>query len=114
MREIYKTYEFESFLSGLDDRTRVKFNYAIEIVMNVKVIPTKFVKKISDSNFYEMRVSVGFNEYRTIIFSIDAQNIIEATKIVLINGFLKKSERDYKKQIQRATNILNNYDYEDK
>lgn len=45
MREIYKTYEFEAFLSGLDARTRTKFDYAIEIVMTVKVIPAKFVKK---------------------------------------------------------------------
>ncbi|HHU26612.1 MAG TPA: addiction module toxin RelE [Bacteroidales bacterium] len=112
MREIYKTYEFEAFLSGLDARTRTKFDYAIEIVMTVKVIPAKFVKKLTGSDFYEMRVSLGFNEYRTIVFSIDAQNIIEATKIVLINGFLKKSEKDYKKQIQKASNILSNYDYE--
>lgn len=112
MREIFKTYEFETFLSALDDRTRTKFDHAIEIVMTVKVIPSKFVKKLTGSNFYEMRVSVGFNEYRTIVFSIDAQNIIEATKIILINGFLKKSEKDYKKQIQEASNILNNYDYE--
>ncbi|MGI6573147.1 MAG: type II toxin-antitoxin system RelE/ParE family toxin [Fermentimonas sp.] len=99
-------------MSGLDDRARTKFDYAIEIVMTVKVIPAKFVKKLAGCDFYEMRVSVGFNEYRTIVFSIDAQNIIEATKIVLINGFLKKSEKDYKKQIQKASNILSNYDYE--
>ncbi|OQB30271.1 MAG: hypothetical protein BWY08_01281 [Bacteroidetes bacterium ADurb.Bin174] len=114
MREIFKTHEFETFLSELDDRTRTKFDYAIEIVMTIKVIPTKFVKKLTGSKFYELRVSVGFNEYRTITFSIDAQNIIEATRIILINGFLKKSEKDYKKQIQEASNILNNYDYEDK
>lgn len=65
-REVYKTYEFEAFLSGLDDRARTKFDHAIEIVMTVKVIPAKFVKKLAGCDFYEMRVSVGFNEYRTI------------------------------------------------
>lgn len=61
MREIYKTYEFEAFLSGLDKRIQIKFDHAIEIVMTVKVLPTKFVKKLIGSDFYEMRVSIGFN-----------------------------------------------------
>jgi hypothetical protein len=31
MREIFKTLEFETFLSELDDRTRSKFDYAIQL-----------------------------------------------------------------------------------
>ena len=101
MREIFKTHEFETFLSELDDRTRTKFDYAIEIVMTIKVIPTKFVKKLTGSKFYELRVSVGLNEYRTITFSIDAQNIIEATRIILINGFLKNLKKTIKNKYRK-------------
>ncbi len=59
-----------------------------------------------------MRVSVGNNEYRTIIFSIDNNNIVSATKIILIHGFLKKNTKQYRKEIKRAETILNDYDYE--
>ncbi len=76
MREILKTYEFDTFLKDLDDKTILKFEQVIEIIATIKVIPAKFVKKLLGTNFYEMRVSVGYNEYRTIIFSIDADNII--------------------------------------
>lgn len=54
-----------------------------------------------------MRISIGSNEYRTILFAIDHSNIIEATRIILLNGFLKKSSKDYKKQIDIAVKILN-------
>ena len=54
-----------------------------------------------------MRVSVGSNEYRTILFAVDHDNIIESTRIILLNGFLKKSSKDYKKQIEIARTILN-------
>ena len=55
--------------------------------------------------FYEMRVSVGYNEYRTVLFTIDSDNVINATEIYLLNSFLKKSEKDYKKQIEIAHEI---------
>lgn len=53
-----------------------------------------------------MRVSVGNNEYRTILFAVDKSNIIESTKIVLLNGFLKKSTKEYRKQVELAQSIL--------
>lgn len=51
-----------------------------------------------------MRVSVGSNEYRTVLFAIDNSNVILSTKI--IHGFLKKSTKDYDKQIAKAVRIL--------
>ena len=48
------------------------------------------------------------NEYRVILFTIDHENLIEATQILLLNGFIKKSTKDYKKEIDKALQILNN------
>lgn len=61
---------------------------------------------LENTDLYELRVSLGNNEYRTILFAIDASNVIEATKIILLNGFQKKSTKDYDKQIKRAIRIL--------
>lgn len=52
-----------------------------------------------------MRISVG-NEYRVILFATDNDNFIEATEILLLNGFMKKSTKDYKVQIQVAWKII--------
>ena len=48
------------------------------------------------------------NEYRVILFTIDHENFIEAEQVLLLNGFLKKSTKDYKKEIQKAQHILSN------
>ena len=60
-----------------------------------------------------MRVSVGGNEYRTVMFTMDNDNVILATEITLLNAFMKKSSKDYKKQISLAENILNRISYEE-
>ena len=66
----------------------------------------KWDTHLQNTDLYEMRVSVGNNEYRTILFAVDKSNIIESTKIVLLNGFLKKSTKEYRKQIELAQSIL--------
>ena len=82
-----------------------KLDYALNILITMKVVNTKLVKKLVDSDFYELRVSVG-NEYRVIFFTIDHDNIVESTQILLLNGFQKKSTKDYKKQIEVAQRII--------
>ena len=106
IRVVYKTPEFDKFYNSLPIKVQVKFNYVIDVVTTIYDISTKFVKHLHDTDLYEMRVSIGSNEYRTILFAIDKENIIEATKIILLNGFLKKSNKDYRKQIGIAQSIL--------
>ena len=108
IRQVLSSDEFNSFYLELDKIAQEKFKQAIDIIKTIYVINTKFVKKLVNTNLYEMRVSVGFNEYRTVIFAVDHENIIQSTKVILLNGFLKKSSKDYDKQIKKATNILKN------
>ena len=84
-----------------------KFDYVFNVVQTVYNIPQKFIKKLENTDFYEMRVSIGKNEYRSVLFAIDHDNVIESTRIILLNGFLKKSTKDYKREIDKAENILN-------
>ena len=108
IRKILYSEEFNDFFESLDERIQCKFDDNISILKTVYVLSTKFVKKIVNTNLYELRVSVGHNEYRSILFAVDHENVIQATKIILLSGFLKKSSKDYDKQIKRAINILKN------
>jgi len=110
IRNLIYTDEFKEFYSLLDERTRNKFEECLDVLRSTYILSTKFVKKLvsCDNNLYELRVCVGFNEYRSIIFSSNHANIIQATEIIILNGFLKKSSKDYDKQIKKAINILNN------
>ena len=107
IRTIFRTEEFEEFYNSLNTRVKDKFEYTFGLVQTVYALPVKYVKHLERTDLYEMRVSVGSNEYRTVLFAIDNRNVILSTKIILLNGFLKKSTKDYDKQIAKAVRILN-------
>jgi mRNA-degrading endonuclease RelE of RelBE toxin-antitoxin system len=109
IRSILYTDEFKEFYNSLDERTKDKYAECLKILESVYVLSTKFVKKLVgiDENLYELRVSVGYNEYRSMLFSANHDNIIQATEVFVLSGFLKKSTKDYDKQIKKAIKILN-------
>ncbi|WP_455629793.1 type II toxin-antitoxin system RelE/ParE family toxin [Parabacteroides sp.] len=106
IRTIFRTEEFEEFYNSLNIKVKHKFEYTFGLVQTVYTLPVKYVKHLDGTDLYEMRVSVGSNEYRTVLFAIDNSNVILSTKIILLNGFLKKSTKDYNKQIAKAEQIL--------
>ena len=108
IRTIFYTEDFKVFYDSLDEKVKKKIDYIIVLIKDLKLLHTGFVKRLVSTELYEMRISVGTNEYRSIIFSIDHENIVEASQVVFINGFLKKSTKDYEKQIRKAEKILNN------
>ena len=72
VRIIFRTEEFEKFYHSLNTRVKDKLEYTFELVQTVYALPVKYIK----TNLYEMRVSVGSNEYRTVLFAIDNSNVI--------------------------------------
>ena len=110
IRELYFSDEFVEFYSMLQDKVKVKFEHTMDIIRTEYVLSTKFVKHLENKNLYEMRVSVNTNEYRTILFAVDNDNIILSKKVLLLNGLLKKSTKDYSKQIKIAERILKDFE----
>ena len=105
MRTILRSLEFDEFYQNLPLNVQNKVKYAMNIIAEIKVVNIKLVKKLVDTDFYELRISVG-NEYRVILFTIDSENFMEAEQIILLNGFMKKSTKDYKKEIEKAEQII--------
>ena len=110
IRELYFSDEFTEFYEKLRDKVKAKFEHTMDIIRTEYVLNTKFVKHLENTDLYEMRVSVNFNEYRTILFAVDNDNIILSKRILLLNGFLKKSTKDYSKQIKVAKQILEDFE----
>ena len=113
IRKVYYSEEYQEFYNTLSQKIRDKYDYVTEIIRTQYIINTKFVKKIEDTEFYEARISVGTNEYRTIIFAIDKDSFIESTRVIFLNSFLKKSTKQYKGEIAKAQTILNKYTKEE-
>lgn len=111
MRNLIRSAAFDEFYIQLPANVQNKVKYAMNVIAGIRIVNTKLVKKLVGTDFYELRISTG-NEYRIILFTIDHDNFIEAEHILLLNGFVKKSTKDYKKQIEKAEQIINTYTYE--
>lgn len=110
IREIAYTNEFLEYFEQLPANIQEKYDYVFCIMVTQKVVNRKFVKKIETTEFYEMRVSVGTNEYRSFIFAIDAASFMECSRIVMLNSFVEKSSKQYKSEIIKARKILKDWE----
>ena len=108
MREILITQDCLDFINKQEERVGLKFFQLVEVITEVKVVNANFIKKLQSTNFYELRLKTG-NEYRIIIFAIDNPNFTECKKAICLNGFLKKSTKDYKKAIKDAEKIYQEF-----
>lgn len=110
IREATYTKEFEEYYQSLSQKVREKYDYVFEILFTKYVVSTKFVKRLEKTDFYEMRVSLGNNEYRTVLFTIDAENFMECTRMVMLNSFVEKSSKQYNAEIKKAERILKDWE----
>ena len=113
IRETFHSEEYDQYYNSLDEKIKVKYDYVESIIKTQYVVNKKFVKNLEGTEFYEARVSVGTNEYRTIVFAIDSQSFIESKRVLFLNSFRKKDTKQYKSEIEIARQIMNKYIEED-
>ncbi len=104
-RIIYKTPEYETFCNSLDDIIVKKINYLETILRRSTVVSGKVAKKLVNTDLYELRILLN-NQYRVLFFTVDSEDLNQATELLFLCGFIKKSTKDYKKHVNKATKIL--------
>ena len=109
IRETIHSVEYDEYYASLDEKAKAKYDYVEMIIKTQYVVNKKFVKNLEDTEFYEARVSVGNNEYRTIIFAVETLSFMESKRVLFLNSFLKNSTKQYKGEIEIARKILENY-----
>ena len=109
IREIIYSETYETYYNGLNERLQEKYDYVEHIIKTQRIVNSKFIKKIEGSDFYEARISVGSNEYRTVVFAGDAENFVECSQVLFLNSFLKKDKKQYKKEVKFAEKLIENY-----
>ena len=92
IRETIHSVEYDEYYASLDEKIKAKYDYVEMIIKTQYVVNKKFVKNLEETEFYEARVSVGSNEYRTIIFAIETSSFIESKRVLFLNSFLKKAQ----------------------
>ena len=106
IREIIFSREFDEFYHNLDERTQEKYDYAFDMIRTQYIVNKRFVKSLENTDFYELRISIGHNEYRSIMLAIDHDNFIQAHRVLVLNSFLKKDSKQYKAEVRTAESIL--------
>ena len=109
IRNIIFSDEFEEYYDNLDERTRVKYDYTLNIIRTQFIVSRKFACALENTDFYELRVSISYNEYRTIFVAIDNDSFIQSKNVLLLNSFLKKDTKQYRAEIKKAENIVKHY-----
>jgi len=107
-REIKITPECHAFITEQPQRVLNKFYEVIAVLIEIQVVGTPYVKKLTNTRFYELRVK-AVQEYRFILYPMDHENFTLAKKVICLNGFVKKSTKDYRKAVNRGNELLKIY-----
>ena len=107
IRHIIYSDEFEEYYASLNELLKKKYDYALQIVKSQYVVSSKIVKSLENTDFYELRISISSNEYRTILLAVDHDNFIQSKNVLLLNSFLKKDTKRYKAEIKKNKTLSN-------
>ena len=115
IRHIIYSDEFEEYYASMNEHLKKKYDYALQIVKSQYIVSSKIVKSLENTDFYELRISISSNEYRTILLAVDHDNFIQSKNVLLLNSFLKKDTKQYKAEIKKAvtTQVGMPYSYYD-
>jgi len=99
--DFYRTKEgrcpMEEFLDALPAKAGQKVVWVLKLIQELEVAPSTYFKKLeATDDIWECRVQLGSNTYRLLGF------ISEKGVIVLTHGFLKKSQKTPRNEIERA------------
>jgi phage-related protein len=103
----YKDY-YLGFFNKLRPNVQKKFNWTLKLIATIDRVPAKYFKHMTGADgIYEIRVEVGNDIYRVFSFFDKGQLII------LVNGFIKKTQKTPKQEIELAQKLKKEY-YDEK
>jgi phage-related protein len=108
MRKVQISQECLKFIEESSYRVQEKFEYLLTIVSEQKIIHKAIAEKLVNTEYYELKIKAE-NQYRVILFTIDHTNINQSENIILLNCFLKRTNKDYKKAVKIADKLLDKY-----
>ncbi len=100
---IYREY-FLDFFKAQEDKVQEKIQYVLDLVRFERHVPKKFLKALENSDqIYEVRVITTFKNIRILCF------FDEGDLVVLVNCFLKKTQKTPKREIALAEKLKREY-----
>jgi phage-related protein len=95
---------FINFYNQQDQSVKKKIDYVLWLIRSTVRVPIKFLKYLEGTDgLYEIKISSTFKEVRVLCF-FDEKRVI-----VLINCFLKKSQKTPKNEIVLGERLKSEY-----
>jgi phage-related protein len=92
------------FYQSQETKVRLKIEYVLDLIRFEVRVPDKFFKKLENTDgIYEVRVITSRKSIRLLCFN-DDRNLI-----VLTNGFVKKTQKTPKREIEKAERLKKEY-----
>jgi phage-related protein len=99
----YKS-NFVDFYKSQDQKIQKKIEFVLDLIRFEEHVPRKFFQFLDDTNgIYEIRVITTFKSIRILCF------FDEGDSIVLVNSFLKKTQKTPGKEIKLAERLKKEY-----
>lgn len=86
----------EEFVANLNAAARAKVVRTLELLRTQRIMPSKFWKKLRESDLWEVRVEYAGNIYR--VLAVLAKN----NRVILLHAFQKKSQKTPRQDMEIA------------
>ena len=94
---------FWEFYQKQNPKIKERINWTIKLIKTIERVPEKYLKHITGTTLYEMRMISGTNIYRIFCF-FDKGKVI-----IVLNGFQKKTQKTPKNEIKLAERLQKKY-----
>ncbi len=94
---------FWEFYNAQTPKIKERINWTIKLIKTVERVPAKYLKNITGTTLYEMRMISGTNIYRIFCF------FDKGKLVVVLNGFQKKTQKTPKNEIKLAEKLQKQY-----
>jgi len=94
----------QDFLDSLPGKVAQKVTWVLNLLEDLDIVPSSYFKKLTGTEeIWECRITFGSNAYRIFCFFVDN------SVVVLTHGFVKKSQKTPKKEIEKAETYRRNF-----
>jgi phage-related protein len=99
----FKNY-FLSFFELQNLKVKTKISWTLDVISQLERVPETYLKHLENTDgLYEVRVQSGNDIFRIFCFFDKGQ------LVVLANGFVKKTQKTPKREIEKAIKIKEEY-----
>lgn len=91
------------FIEAQPNKVSLKIMWVLKAIQELERIPKTYFKKLTDTDFYEVRIEANGNIYRLLGFFHNG-NIV-----ILTNGFQKKTQKTPKNEIDICRERKNDF-----